>query len=51
MQSGSKIFSTRAADSSHACKQVDAGVVGTVANNTVNGGFTAVASGSTFRCM
>ena len=40
---------TRTADSSRACKQVDTGVAGTVAN-TVNGVFTAVASGSTFRC-
>ena len=37
---------TRTADSSRACKQVDTGVVGTVAN-TVNGGVCTVASGST----
>ena len=46
-----KYYSTRTADSScRACEKVDTGVVATVAN-MVNGGFTAVASGSTFRCV
>ena len=45
-----KSYSTRTAHSCGACKQVDTGgVVATVAN-TVNGGYTAIASGSTFRC-